>query len=117
MKRTARPHVLIAGGGVAGLETLLALRAAAGERVDISLIAPETKFFNRSMAVDQPSRIRSGNGLKLREVAGECGAERNGATGRDVDSQRQVVVTEEGETLAYDRLVLALGARAARQWH
>lgn len=117
MKRTARPHVLIAGGGVAGLETLLALRAAAGERVDISLIAPETKFFNRSMAVDQPSRIRSGNGLKLREVAGEFGARWHRATVGDVDSQRQVVVTEEGETLAYDRLVLALGARTARQWH
>jgi hypothetical protein len=44
------------------------------ERVDITLIAPETKFFNRAMAVDQLSRIRSRNGLKLREVAGERGA-------------------------------------------
>jgi sulfide:quinone oxidoreductase len=117
MKHTARPHVLIAGGGVAALETLLALRAVAGERVDITLIAPETKFFNRSMAVDQPSRIRSGNGLKLREVAGEFGARWHRATVGHVDSRRRVVVTEKAETLAYDRLVLALGARSGREWH
>jgi len=35
-----RPCVLIAGGGVAGLETLLALRALAGDRVDITILAP-----------------------------------------------------------------------------
>src|SRR5690242_893678 len=116
MRRTARPRILIAGGGVAALETLLALRAAAGERVDITLIAPETKFFNRSMAVDQPSRIRSGRGLKLREVAGEFGARwHRGALGH-VDSRRRVVVTENDEALAYDRLVLAVGARTGRQW-
>jgi NADPH-dependent 2,4-dienoyl-CoA reductase/sulfur reductase-like enzyme len=34
------PRVLIAGGGVAGLETLLALRALAGDRVDITILAP-----------------------------------------------------------------------------
>src|SRR4051794_25076628 len=32
----ARPRVLIAGAGVAGLETLLALRALAGDQLDIS---------------------------------------------------------------------------------
>jgi sulfide:quinone oxidoreductase len=117
MKQTARPRVLIAGGGVAALETLLALRAAAAERVDITLIAPETKFFNRSMAVDQPARARSGNGLKLRDVAGEFGARWHRATVGHVDSRRQVVVTEEGEALDYDRLIVAVGARSGREWH
>jgi sulfide:quinone oxidoreductase len=117
MRHTTRSRVLIAGGGVAALETLLALRAVAGERVDITLISPETKFFNRSMAVDQPSRIRSGNGLKLRDVAGELGARWHRATVGHVDSRRRVVVTEKGHELAYDRLVLAVGARAGREWH
>ena len=52
--------MLIAGGGVAGLETLLALRALASDRVDITLLAPELKFVNRSMAVDQPFRSSAG---------------------------------------------------------
>jgi NADPH-dependent 2,4-dienoyl-CoA reductase/sulfur reductase-like enzyme len=34
LSRRARPRVVIAGGGVAGLETLLALRALARDRVD-----------------------------------------------------------------------------------
>ena len=32
--------IVIAGGGVAGLEALLALRAMAGDRVRLTLIAP-----------------------------------------------------------------------------
>jgi len=39
--RPERKRVLIAGGGVAGLETLLALRALAGDRVKVTILAPE----------------------------------------------------------------------------
>jgi len=46
----ARSRVLIAGGGVAGLETLLALRALAPGRLDITILAPELKFINLSIA-------------------------------------------------------------------
>jgi NADH dehydrogenase FAD-containing subunit len=42
--KPARSRVVIAGGGVAGLETLLALRALAGDRVDVTIVAPELKF-------------------------------------------------------------------------
>ena len=37
-------RVLIAGGGVAGLEALLALRDLAGDRVELTLLSPETDF-------------------------------------------------------------------------
>ena len=37
----ARSRVLIAGGGVAGLETLLALNALAADLLDITILAPE----------------------------------------------------------------------------
>ena len=56
---------VIAGGGVAGLETLLALRALAGDRVDITLVTPELRFVNRSMAVDQPFRTTAPRGVRL----------------------------------------------------
>ena len=46
-----RLHVLIAGGGVAALESLLALRALAGERVDITLPRPRRDFLFRPTAV------------------------------------------------------------------
>ena len=36
--------VVIAGGGVAGLEALLALHALAADRVRLTLIAPDAEF-------------------------------------------------------------------------
>jgi sulfide:quinone oxidoreductase len=35
---------VVAGGGVAGLEALLALRALAGTRVELTLVAPHDEF-------------------------------------------------------------------------
>ena len=108
--------MLIAGGGVAGLETLLALRALAGDRVDITLLAPELKFVNRSMAVDQPFRVQRGRGLRLEDTAAELGARwHRGAVDR-VEHDRHRVVTRDGHELPYDRLVLALGAHPEREW-
>jgi NADH dehydrogenase FAD-containing subunit len=38
------PHVLIVGDGVAALETLIALRDLAADRMTITLVAPGTNF-------------------------------------------------------------------------
>jgi sulfide:quinone oxidoreductase len=114
---TERPRVLIAGGGVAGLETLLALRALAGDRVDIMLVAPDMRFVNRSMAVDQPFRTQRVRGVRLEDVTAEHGARwHRGALDR-VERERRIVVTKAGHELAYDMLVLALGARPDRECH
>ena len=112
-----RPHVLIAGGGVAGLETLLALRALAADRVDIAILAPELKFVNRSMSAQQPFKVRRRRGFRLEDTAAELGAHwHRGALDRAVHAQHRVV-TRDRESLSYDMLVLALGARPQREWH
>jgi sulfide:quinone oxidoreductase len=114
---TDRPRVLIAGGGVAGLETLLALRALAGDRVDVTLVTPELRFVNRSMAVDQPFRPQRMRGVRMQDVTAHHGARwHRGALDR-VEHERRVAVTEDRAELPYDTLVLALGARPAREWH
>jgi sulfide:quinone oxidoreductase len=113
----ARARVLIAGGGVAGLETLLALHALAADLLEITILAPELKFINRSMSVAQPFEPQRVRGLRLKETAVELGASwHQGALDR-VEHERHLVVTRDGEELAYDRLVLALGAHAEREWH
>jgi sulfide:quinone oxidoreductase len=112
----ARVRVLIAGGGVAGLETLLALRSLAGDRVDVTILAPELKFVNRSMSVEQPFKVQRGRGLRLEDTAAELGARwHRGALDR-VEHDRRRVVTKDGDDLPYDRLVLALGARPDHEW-
>ena len=109
--------MLIAGGGVAGLETLLALRALAPDRLDITILAPELKFVNRSMSAQQPFKVQRGRGLRLEDTAAELGAHwHRGALDRVVHAQHRVV-TRDRESLSYDMLVLALGARPQREWH
>ena len=113
----ARQRVLIAGSGVAGLETLLALRALAGDRVDITLVTPDSRFVNRSMAVDQPFRTQRRRGIRMDRVAAEHNAGWHCGVLDRVEHHRGVAVTKDGHELPYDSLVLALGARPDRECH
>lgn len=47
-------EVVIAGGSVGALEATLALRALAGNRVKVTLLAPREEFVYRPMAVLEP---------------------------------------------------------------
>ena len=115
--RGARPRVLIAGAGVAGLETLLALRALAGDRIDVTLLAPELKFVNSSMSVAQPFIPRRARGVRIEDIAIELGARWLRGTLDRVEHARRRGVTRDGDRLAYEMLVLAVGARPGRQWN
>jgi hypothetical protein len=110
-----RPRVLIAGGGVAALETLLALRALAGDRVDITILAPELKFVNRSMAVDQPFKRQRVRGLRLRDTAAELDARWHRGALDPVEHDHRRAITKDGDELSYDTLVLAIGAHPERE--
>ena len=112
-----RARVLIAGAGVAGLETLLALRALASDLLDITILAPELKFINLSMSVDQPFKPPRARGLRLEEAAGELGARWRQAALDRVEPERSRVITRDGDEYPYDMLVLALGAHPQREWH
>jgi sulfide:quinone oxidoreductase len=115
-RRALRPRVLIVGAGVAGLETLLALRELADDRVDVSLLAPGLTFVNRSMSASRPFDAPRVRDLRLRDVARDLGARWLPATLDRVEPAQHHVVTSDGDRVAYDRLVLAVGARPARAW-
>jgi hypothetical protein len=59
------------GGGVAGLEALLALRALASDLLDITVLAPELKFINLLMSIDQPIKPPRVRGLGLEEAVAD----------------------------------------------
>jgi len=102
-------HVLIAGGGVAALEAMMALRALAADRVRITLLAPGDDFHYRPMAVTEPFAIGHAETLALADIAADFDARIvTGSLDRVVPADREVV-THGGERLAYDALVIACG--------
>ena len=104
-------HVLVAGGGVAALETVLALRAAAGDRVRLALVAPDAEFSYRPLAVAEPFALGSIRRLSLDRFCAAHGVRRHRDTVVAVDTGARVARTRGGDLLAYDALVLASGAR------
>jgi sulfide:quinone oxidoreductase len=112
MTQATLPRVVIAGGGVAALETLIALRDLAGDRVDITLVAPEESFTYRPMTVAVPFAAGQANHYALASIAEQFDARLVRDVVAEVRPDEQAVRTRDGERIPYDHLVLATGARA-----
>ena len=67
--------VVIAGGGVAGLEAAFALREHAGAAVDLTLLAPATEFVYRPMNVREPFAYAAAQSYPLDRIARDLDAE------------------------------------------
>ena len=104
-------RVLVAGGGVAGLEAVLALQAKGRPGVAPELLAPARHFVYRPLAVVEPFAEEP---AVLRLPLAEFGADRGVPVVRDalarVDADAGVVETLGGALLPYDALIVALGA-------
>jgi sulfide:quinone oxidoreductase len=105
------PRVVIAGGGVAGLEALIALRSLAGDRVRVTLLDPAEDFVYTPMSVAAPFAHHGADRVSLDKVARDFSAERVRDTLDRVDPQGRRVVTGSGQELEYDTLLVTLGAR------
>jgi sulfide:quinone oxidoreductase len=103
-------RVVIAGGGVAGLEALLALHALAGDRVELTLVSPTPDFVYRPLAVAEPFALGAARRTPLADAARAAGATLVRASLTGVDVANRTVRLGDDETLPYDALVLATGA-------
>src|SRR5215216_419095 len=92
--------VVIAGGGVAALEALMALRELAEERVSVELVTPTPEFAYRPLAVAEPFGLGEARRYDVVRMAADHGAADH-------------IVTGDGQRLAYDLALIAIGARAA----
>jgi sulfide:quinone oxidoreductase len=105
-------HVVIAGGGVAALESALALRELAADQMQLTLVCPSPDFVYRPTAVLEPFTGRGPRRLPPAKIAGDRGARFVEDAVVSVDDQLRLVDTGS-EAIPYDALVLATGARAA----
>jgi sulfide:quinone oxidoreductase len=105
--------VLIVGGGVAALEAALALKHSAGERVQMTLLAPEDEFVYRPLSVGEPFGHELAHAYPLDKVVADLGIERCKDTLKWVDTSAHTVHTENELEFEYDALLLAVGARTS----
>ena len=108
--RTDRAHVLIAGGGVAALEAALTLRELGEYRVSVEIVAPESRFWYRPLAVAEPFGLKDVVHLELPGLVSSAGASLTAGTVVAVDAGRHVVHTYADAVIPYDALLIACGA-------
>ena len=89
---------------------------AAGPPVELELLAPGTHFLNRPAAVAEPFGLGGAATVRRsRTSRRRCRARPTSGTLAAVTPGRRASrVTDAGDGLAYDRLVIAVGARAGR---
>ena len=95
---------------MAALEALIALRHLGGEGPRVTLLAPEPDFVYRPMSVAEPFCLGHAERHPLPVIAREFGADfvRDGLAAVDADAR--TVTTGGGEEIAYDSLLVAVGA-------
>src|SRR4051794_12191919 len=97
-------QVVVAGGGVAGLESVLALRALAQDRVGVELLSREPSFSYRPLAVAEPFGLGTVRRVALDRVASALGIAVRRGTVVGVDADAHVAHTAEGDDVPYDAL-------------
>jgi sulfide:quinone oxidoreductase len=112
MNDSKRPRVVIAGGGIAGLEAALALADLAGDRAQLSLVAPEPDFIYKPLTVEEPFTRQPAERRELEPALRELGVEFIRGAVSGVDPRAHVLTLDGNSDLPYDFLVVCIGGRA-----
>ena len=108
----AVPHrVVIAGGGVAGLEALIALRRLAGDRVSTTLITPDPEFMLRALSVERPFSRPAPRRYDISRICSDHDAMYRHDALHAVHRASRCITAQSGDEIAYDSLLVAIGAR------
>jgi sulfide:quinone oxidoreductase len=109
-------RVVIVGGGVAALETALALADLAPERIEATVVAPNGEFVYRPMVIREPFGLGAARRYELAPIVEDTGARLLNDQLGSIDRVGQTILTKNGETIPYDALVLALGASVSKRY-
>ena len=113
---SGRFRVVIVGGGVAGLEAMLALSDLAGELVQTTVLAPNSEFSYRPLTVLEPFSYGIARQYPLAPIVHDAGAELHVGELAWVDREARAVHTKAGAEIPYDALLLTLGAHATPRY-
>jgi sulfide:quinone oxidoreductase len=114
--RSDKLNVVIAGGGVAALETALALADLAPDRTDVTVIAPNSEFVYRPMVVREPFAYGAAHRYPLESIVHDAGATLLCGELGWIDPAARTIHTKADEAIEYDALMLALGATVTKRY-
>lgn len=109
---TAPLRVMIVGGGVAGLEVLLALHELAGDKVEVTLLAPKPEFVYRPMIVEEAFSLVPAERHELDLLVVDRDGEFVLGELSEVLPDEHLVRLSDGAELTYDIAVICVGAQA-----
>ncbi len=104
-------RVVIVGGGVAGIEALLAMADLAGDQVELTLVAPKPDFLYKPLLVEEPFDLDPAARYELQPLAADRGASFVQRAVASVQPQDHRVELDDGSTLDYDFLIVCAGGR------
>jgi sulfide:quinone oxidoreductase len=111
-----RDRVLVAGGGIAGVEAVMALSDLGERQLELELMAPEEGFVVRALSVGEPFGVADAPSYDLGAICAHFGARFVRDRVDRVDPYRRRVRTAAGAEHEYDALVLATGALPQDPW-
>ena len=103
-------RVVIGGAGVAALEAAAALRRLAAGRVSVTLVAPDRTFRTRALQPFAAFGIDSPRGVAVHALADRLEAQLIEDRVAWVDRHRYTVHCRSGRPIAFEALVLGVGA-------
>jgi sulfide:quinone oxidoreductase len=115
---TELPRTLILGGGIAGLEALMAIRDLAPRRTEVTLVAPDPRFVYKPLIVEEPFSGQPAESHELEHLVGELGADFVLGAATAVHPVAHSIVLRVGYEvrhvgeLPYDLLVVCIGGRS-----
>jgi sulfide:quinone oxidoreductase len=101
----------VAGGGVAALEAVIALRDLAGYALDITMLSPDEEFVYQPLSVGDPFALGPAKRYPLAKAAEELDLHLRHDGLAAVDASARSARTSSGDELRYDALLVAAGAR------
>jgi sulfide:quinone oxidoreductase len=107
---TGKRRVLIAGGGVAALEAVIALRKLAGERIAITMLSPEDEFVYQPLSVGDPFALGPAKRYPLARIGEDFGVELLRGALASADPEAHTIRTSDGDEHSYDAVLVAVGA-------
>ena len=104
-------RVVVVGGGVAGIEALLALHNMAGDRAELTLVSDGPDFLYKPLLVEEPFGLDPAERRELAPLAEDLGAGLIHGRLAEVDPEGSDLKLADGSEVAFDELVVCVGAR------